>query len=248
MLLTEVNFRSGERHNIKELTHLAHRKGVIVIWDLAHSAGAVPLSLDKWGVDFAVGCGYKFLNGGPGAPAFVYAASKHHAALAQPLQGWMGHTSPFSFNSDFIPAKGLKQFLTGTPNVISMIALNAALDVFEDLDMESVFQKSRSLSTLFVEQMEQYPALEELTLISPKDSMSRGSQLALSHKDAFAISQAMIDKEVIVDFRDPNILRFGITPLFTSHSEIWQAVHTLNDIVERRLYENQAYQTRHTVT
>ena len=248
VLLTEVNFRTGARHNINDITRLAHENGALVIWDLAHSAGAVPLRLDEWAVDFAVGCGYKFLNGGPGAPAFIYAAKRHQDHLSQPLAGWMGHHSPFSFDPSFKCSKGPKQFLSGTPNILSMLALDTALDLFYNIDMESVFTKSVSLSRLFIDLFDHYPSLQVFDLVSPRDAKLRGSQIALSHPDAYPISQALIDKDVIVDFREPNILRFGITPLYTRYQDIWQAVHILNKLIESRTHQQAKYQVRKTVT
>lgn len=248
LMLTQTNFRSGELHDMQQLTELAHSKGVLVIWDLAHSAGAFQVELDKCNVDFAVGCGYKYLNGGPGSPAFVYVASRHQSIVNQPLSGWMGHKSPFDFAPAYMAASGVSQYLAGTPNILSMVALDAALDVFDDIDMQAVEHKSQALSTLFLELIQASPALTLFSCISPSVANKRGSQLAFTHPEAFAISQALIAHGVIVDFRAPDIVRFGFTPLYISFENIWHAVHALNDIVEQKLYARPEFSMRSKVT
>jgi kynureninase len=236
LLLTQVNFRTGMLLDMAKLTQLAHDKGILVIWDLAHSAGALPVELDKCEVDFAVGCGYKYLNGGPGSPAFLYVAERHQVAVKQPLCGWMGHAKPFAFDTQYAAAPTINQFQCGTPSVISMSALDAALDVWQDVDMLQIRHKSELLADIFVELIEMNPCLHELILCSPDVAALRGSQLAFTHDAAFAICQALIEKGVIADFRAPNILRFGFTPLYTSFEDIWLAVTTLVNIVESKLY------------
>ena len=248
LMLTHVNFRSGELHDIAELTRLAHSKGVLVIWDLAHSAGAVSLALDACEVDFAVGCGYKFLNGGPGAPSFVYVAHRHQAKSQQPLSGWMGHNSPFDFKQQYKPANGPQRFLSGTPSIVSMVLLNAALSVFDGISINSVYEKSAHLAEFFLAEYQQHDVLKTLQLISPRDPEQRGSQLAFVHPDAYAICQALIARGVVIDYREPNILRFGITPLYQSYAEIWQASQTLYEIMHSKEYKNSEYQTRNKVT
>lgn len=248
LLLTHVNFRSGDMHDMQRLTQLAHESGALVLWDLAHSAGALPLQLDEVGVDFAVGCGYKYLNGSPGAPAFLYVASRHLDAVTQPLAGWMGHQSPFEFNNQYQAKKGIGQYLCGTPNILSMVALDAALEVFADVDMGLLRDKSIALSEMFRQQVLDSPALAELHLISPTDAMQRGSQLAYSHPHAYAICQALIEHGVIVDFRAPDIIRFGFTPLYLGFADVWRAVETLADIVGDLRYLEGRYQVRNAVT
>ena len=248
LMLTQVNFRTGRLHNMRELNKRAQSKGILVVWDLAHSAGAMELHLDDCNVDFAVGCGYKYLNGGPGAPAFIYAAARHHQAMTQPLSGWMGHRAPFEFEHDYRAGKGMQRFLTGTPNILSLVALDAALEVFSDVELSDIRTKSLGLCELFMRCVDSAPELSELTLISPRESAQRGSQLAYTHEHAFAISQALIDQNVVVDFRAPNIIRFGLTPLYLSYAEVWAAAQTLISIVGDRLYDDPKYFTRSKVT
>jgi len=248
LMLTHVNFRSGEIHNMRKLTDLAHQKGILVIWDLAHSAGAVELAVDECNIDFAIGCGYKYLNGGPGAPAFIYAAKRHQSSLSQPLSGWMGHRSPFSFDHDYQAGEGMSQFLCGTPNILSMVALDAALEVFEQCTIAKLREKSLALSELFIGLVDQSEALKECRVESPRKRARRGSQVALSHDHAFAISQALIANKIIVDFREPNIIRFGFTPLYCRFEDVYRTVKVLGSIVENTLYENSEYHRRCTVT
>lgn len=248
LLLTHVNFRNGEKHDMAQITKLAQDQGILVIWDLAHSAGAMPLHLDAHNVDFAVGCGYKYFNGGPGAPAFVYVAARHQPKVKQPLAGWMGDRAPFQFNPQYQPAPGINKFLSGTPNIISMAALDAALDVFKDVDLEAVWDKSTELSELFRQTVSKNKNLDGLSLISPIDTNQRGSQLAYSHPQAFAISQALIDHKVIVDFRAPNILRFGFTPLYTRFIDVFHATQILEQIFSKKLYQHKQYQAQQKVT
>ena len=248
LVLTQVNFRSGKMHNMQRFTELAHAKDILVIWDLAHSAGAVPLELDDWGVDFAVGCGYKFLNGGPGAPAFVYVAKRHQESVRQPLSGWMGHAAPFAFAEDYRAAPGVRQFLCGTPPIVSMSVLDAALSVFADVDMDRVRAKSVGLSELFLDLVSGHDALAGLKLVSPRDSRERGSQLAFAHPDAYAICQALIERGVFTDFRSPDILRIGIAPLYTRYRDISDAVEILADIMRSEIYRREEYSQRQKVT
>lgn len=248
LLLTQINFRTGKVHDIKRITELAHQHGVLVIWDLAHSAGVIPIELDNWNVDFAVGCGYKYFNGGPGAPAFVYAAERHHANMQQPLSGWMGHQSPFEFNANYQSDAGIKQFLCGTPAVVSMSLLDAALDVFNDVTINQIREKSLALSDLFIRLVKQHTCLKSLQLITPLERNNRGSQLAFTHDQAYAICQALIAEGIIADFRAPNILRVGFSPLFLSFKDIYRSVETLNRIISEKIYENEAFQVRQAVT
>ncbi len=248
LLLTQVDFRSGRLLDMQRLTRLAHARGVLVIWDLAHSAGALPIELDACQVDFAVGCGYKYLNGGPGAPAFLYAAKRHHANLKQPLSGWMGHKTPFSFDNNYHKAAGIEQFLTGTPPIISMSILDAALEVFVDVDMLQLREKSLALSDCFDQLLQQHQCLKVLQLLTPLNEAERGSQLAYQHADAYALCQALIQHGVIVDFRAPDILRLGFTPLYLRYIDMWTAVEILADIVRTNEYLKPEYTVRHKVT
>lgn len=248
LMLSHVNFRDGAIHDMAGLTRIAHERGALVIWDLAHSAGALPLQLDNCNVDFAVGCGYKFLNGGPGAPAFVYVNRKHHNSFIQPLCGWMGHKAPFEFDVEFAPAEGVNQFLTGTPPILSLAALDAALDVFADVDLGLLRQKSIALGECFLELVEQQPVLVELRLVSPREADKRGSQLSFAHPEAYAICRAWADAGVVADFRSPDLLRIGFSPLMLTFAEIEQAVRILTEVVENETFRAARYQQRLKVT
>lgn len=248
LLLTQVDFRTGRLHDIQELTKSAHKKGIIVVWDLAHSAGVLPLELDNWKVDFAVGCGYKYLNGGPGAPAFIYAAARHQKEISQPLQGWMGHRNPFDFSEEYSKANGMLQFLTGTPQVISLSALHCALDLFEAISVYDVRNKSIDLIEFFETAKTSFPVLDELQLLSPQSPEQRGSQLAYSHPLAFNICQNLIAENVIADFRSPDVLRLGFSPLFLSFEDICHSLGVLCAIMESKSYLRAEYSTKHKVT
>ncbi len=249
LMLTHVDFRTGEMLPMERITKLAHQHGVLVLWDLAHSAGAVPLELDRWNVDFAVGCGYKYLNGGPGSPAFMYVSKRHLRHLKQPLTGWMGHASPFSFEPEYSPAEGIEKALCGTPPILSFAALDGALNAFEGLDMMQVRAQSNSLKLHFLATMtEILQTNPDLKLVTPEDEERQGSQLSFSHPHSYAIAQALIDKQIIVDFRAPDILRLGFTPLYLSHAEVDKAAKTLRNIVQDGSYLNAKYQTRNKVT
>lgn len=248
LLLTHVNYRSSKLHDMQRLTELAHQKGILVIWDLAHSTGALPLELDKWGVDFAVGCGYKYLNGGPGAPAFVYVAKRHQHATRQPLSGWMGHATPFSFSENYQAAVGVKQFLCGTPPILSMSVLDAALSVFDDVDMHELRTKSVNLTELFLQLVENNENLNNLVLISPREPSHRGSHLAFSHPKAFSICQRLIEQGVIADFRAPDVLRFGFAPLYLRYQDIRDAVDVLTEIMVSKTYLEEKYLKVNKVT
>lgn len=243
LLLSHVNFRDGRLHDIRELTERAHSEGVLVIWDLAHSAGVLPLELDEWGVDFAVGCGYKYLNGGPGAPAFIYANFKHHSAFRQPLQGWMGHAAPFDFAPEYEAAPGIASFLTGTPPIISLAVLDASLDVFEGFTSEQIRAKSLALSELFTEAVAAEPALQELRLLSSTVAEERGSQLAYSHAHAYGICRAWAALGVETDFRAPNVLRIGFSPLILSYGNVVESIESLVKVMSEQHYLAEEYLT-----
>ena len=248
LLLTQVNFRTGKLLDMQKITDSAHGKGILVVWDLAHSAGALPVKLDDCKVDFAVGCTYKYLNGGPGAPAFIYVAERHQAIFRQPVSGWMGHARPFSFDSAYTPLAGVKQNLSGTPAVIAMSVLEAALKVWSNVDMLQVRQKSMAMGEFFLECLKACGLDEEFTCVSPDAALERGSQLAFQHEHAYAICQAWIDAGVIADFRAPDLLRIGFTPLYLSFAELWQACEKLNAIMRSKTYLNDQFLTRQTVT
>ena len=248
LMLSHVNFRDGSIHDMAGLSRLAHEQGALVIWDLAHSAGVLPLQLDECNVDFAVGCGYKFLNGGPGAPAFIYVNNMHHDEISQPLWGWMGHKAPFEFDTGFIPAEGVSRFMAGTPPILSLAALDAALNAFADIDLNTLRDKSIALTECFLELVEQQPILADLQLESPGNAEQRGSQLAFSHPEAYAICRAWADTGVIADFRSPNLLRIGFSPLTLSFAELELAVQALVEVVRSETYKETRFQQRLKVT
>ncbi len=249
LMLTHVDFRTGEMLDMQAITQQAHDKGILVIWDLAHSAGAVPLALDLHNVDFAVGCGYKYLNGGPGSPAFIYVAERHLEQFNQPLSGWMGHAKPFDFAASYKPAPGIDRALCGTPPVLSLAALDGALEIFDDIEINQLRSKSQDLKVTLLEALAQHKLENEsLKLITPTTPDKQGSQLSFSHPHAYAISQALIDANVIVDFRAPNIVRFGFTPLTLSFTEVYQAAEVLADILRRRTYLDGRFSERSKVT
>ena len=249
LMLSHVNYRDGAVHDMAGLTRAAHDAGALVIWDLAHSAGVLPLDLAGCDVDFAVGCGYKFLNGGPGAPAFLYAAERHHGGFAQPLSGWFGHADPFGFDPHYRPAGDITQYLCGTPPVISMVALEAALELWDKVDLRDVHAKSQGLTDFFIELVEVRCAGHGLTLVSPRDAARRSAQVSLSHPTAgYAIISALIADGVIGDFRAPNILRFGFAPLYTRFADVWHAVDRLAAILDGRLWDRPEFHARRTVT
>ncbi|XOV87568.1 MAG: kynureninase [Pseudomonadota bacterium] len=248
LMLTEVNFRTGARFDMAALTAAAHAVGALVIWDLAHSAGALPVQLDEANADFAVGCSYKYLNGGPGAPGFLYVAARHLESVTQPLSGWMGHASPFDFSPGYSPGAGIRRFATGTPAVISMSALDTALTVFDGVDMAQVRNKSVKLAEVFISCVEAAPDLAGLELLSPRDPTARGSQVSFSHPGAYAMIQALIERGIIGDFREPDILRFGLCPLFLRFVDVFDAVNTLAEIVRQGSWQAARFQQRQPVT
>ncbi len=246
MMLTQVDYRTGRVHDMAELTRKAHDAGAIAIWDLAHSAGAIPVDLMGAGADFAVGCGYKYLNGGPGAPAFLYVAPEHQDKVTSPLTGWMGHEAPFAFDLDYRPVSGVSRMTVGTPPVIALSSLYAALDVFEDVDMADIRAKSISLSERFIAEVE--AKCPQLTLASPRDPARRGSQVSFRFEEGYAAMQALIARGVIGDFRAPDVMRFGFTPLYLSHQDIVDAVSILAEILETESWNRPEFKTRAKVT
>jgi len=246
LMLTEVDYRTGRKHDMAALTRAAHDAGALVIWDLAHSAGAVPVDLAGVDADFAVGCTYKFLNGGPGAPAFIYVAPRH-ADMARPaLSGWLGHEAPFAFDLAYRPGEGVERMRVGTPPVIQMAALDAALDIWDGVDMQALRDRSIALSERFIEGVE--AACDGLTLASPRDPDARGSQVSFRFEEGYAAMQALIDRGVIGDFRAPDIMRFGITPLYIDEADIDRAVRVIAEVMDGRLWDRPEYRERAAVT
>ncbi len=234
VMLTHVNYRTGAMHDMDTLTQAAHAKGALVIWDLAHSAGAVPVMLNAAQADFAVGCGYKYLNGGPGAPAFVFVARRHQPEFAQPLSGWLSHANPFAFDATYAPADGILRALCGTPAVLSMAALEVGVDLMLEADMGLLREKSLQLVDEFIALAEQRCSRHDLTLVTPREHALRGSQVCFTHPQAFSVMQALIAQGVIGDFRAPDILRFGFAPLYVRHVDVWNAVDALARILNAR--------------
>ena len=246
VMLTEVDYRTGRLHDMRDITARAQAAGAIALWDLAHSAGAIPVDLAGAGADFAVGCTYKYLNGGPGAPAFIYVAPDH-AAVARPiLQGWMGHEAPFAFDRAYRPAAGIERMRVGTPPILQLAVLDAALDAWDGVDMGDVRAASVRLSQRFVAEVERRcPAL---TLASPRDPHARGSQVSFRHPQAHAVMQALIAAGVIGDVRAPDLLRFGFTPLFLDGDEVARAASILAAVVNEGRHDRPEYRARSKVT
>jgi kynureninase len=246
LMLTEVDYRTGRLHDMRALTRQAHAAGALTIWDLAHSAGALPVDLTGAGADFAVGCTYKYLNGGPGAPAFIYVAPRHVEQVRPALSGWMGHQAPFAFDLDYRAGPGIERLRVGTPPVIAMAALDAALDVWDGVSMNDVRAASIALADLFIRDIE--ARCPELTLASPRDGTKRGSQVSFRHGDGYAIMQALIARGVIGDFRSPDMMRFGFTPLYIGETEVRAAVDTIADVMINRRWDAPEYRRRAVVT
>jgi kynureninase len=246
VMVTEVDYRTGRLHDMAKLIAKAHAVGALVIWDLAHSAGAIPVDLKGAGADFAVGCTYKYLNGGPGAPAFIYVASEHADAARPALSGWMGHEAPFAFDQDYRPGTGIERMRVGTPPIIALAVLDAALDAWEGVDMADVRRKSIALSELFIREVE--ARCPDLVLASPRDSAVRGSQVSFRHPQGYAVMQALIARGLIGDFRAPDALRFGFTPLYIGEEEVLGAVSIMEDVLSKRSWDKPEYHRRGLVT
>ncbi|MFE6828331.1 kynureninase [Streptomyces sp. NPDC057690] len=232
-----VDFRTGELCDMAALTEATHRAGALAVWDLCHAAGAMPLHLDALEVDLAVGCGYKFLNGGPGAPAWLYAARRHHDALDTPLTGWNGHASPFAMDRDYTPAPGIARARIGTPPILSLLALEAALTVFEDVDLAQLRSKSVSLTDFFLTCAEELLTPLGITPVTPRDAARRGSHVSLRHPHALGLTRALADRGVVIDMRAPDLLRFGVNALYTTHTELLTAAQHLSAIVRDSSYD-----------
>jgi len=248
VLLSHVDYRTGALLDMETITKKVHAAGAIMIWDLCHSAGVVPMSLDECNVDFAVGCTYKYLNGGPGSPAFIYANKTHHGQIKQPLTGWWAHAEPFAFKQDFKAGSGVRAFLCGTQGILSMAALDAALDVFKDVNMKAVREKSMALTSLFEQLTLEQCCDFGIGVFSEKDATKRGSQISLTHENAYEIMQALIDRGVIGDFRQPNILRFGFSPLYISFDDVRNAAQILLDILSTGAWQEDRFSKRSAVT
>jgi len=245
--LTHVDYRSAAFYDMRAVNEAAHAAGALVVWDLSHSAGAVELDLNGTGCDLAVGCGYKYLNGGPGAPAFIYIAERLQDELRNPVEGWMGHAEPFAFIDDYRPAGGVLKFLTGTPSILAMAALDAGIDTFDGIAMRDVAAKSRKLSHLFVAEVETR-CDDEVPLASPRNPAQRGSHVVFAHSQGYAVMQALIARGVIGDFRAPDLMRFGFCPLYNRFEEMVRAAEILADILASREWDQPRFHERSKVT
>jgi len=245
--VTHVDYRSAAFYDMRAVNEAVRTAGALVVWDLSHSAGAVELDLNAAGSELAIGCGYKYLNGGPGAPAFLYVAEGMQDELQNPLQGWMGHAEPFAFVDDYRPAKGILKFLTGTPSILALAALDAGLRSFDGIAMRDLAAKSRSLSKLFVSEVEARCG-EEVRLESPRDPAQRGSHVVFGHPEGYAVMQALIARGVIGDFRAPDLMRFGFAPLYNSHVEMVHAAEILEKILATREWDQPRFRQRAKVT
>lgn len=246
MMVTEVDYRTGRRHDMAALTARAHAVGALAIWDLAHSAGALPVEVAAGGADFAVGCTYKYLNSGPGGPAFIYVAPRHAEVARPALSGWLGHAAPFAFDMDYRPGPGIERMRVGTPPILQLAALEASLDIWDQVEMSEIRAASLALTDRFIAGVE--AACPDLELATPRDHASRGSQVSFRHPEGYAIMQALIARGVIGDFRAPDILRFGFTPLFIGPEDVDAAVVILADVMANRLWDRPEYHARARVT
>ena len=245
-LITEADYRTGQKHDMAALTARAHTHGALTVWDLAHSAGAFPVHLAACKADFAVGCTYKYLNSGPGGPAFIYVAPRHADTARPALSGWLGHEAPFAFDQSYRPGAGIERMRVGTPPVLQLAALEAALDIWDHADIEDVRTQSLALTDRFIAGVE--AACPTLTLATPRDHAYRASQVSFRHPDGYAIMQALIARGLIGDFRSPDILRFGFTPLYIGVTDVDRAVEILSNVMANALWDDPKYKTRAKVT
>jgi kynureninase len=248
VLLSHVHYRSGAVRDMAGLSAAIRAVGALSLWDLSHSAGVLDVDLNRDGADLAAGCGYKYLNGGPGAPAYLFVAKQHQSALRNPLSGWMGHARPFDFADDYAPATGIERWLCGTPPILSLIALDAALDAFEGVDMAVARARAGGLGDLFIERVEARCEGRDLVLASPRESAARGGQVSFRHPQGWAVMQNLIARGVVGDFRSPDIIRFGFAPLYVRQADVWDAVEVLSDILDSESWRDARYQTVATVT
>lgn len=246
VMLTEVDYRTGRMHDMKALTKLAHDAGAVMVWDLAHSAGAIPVDLAASNCEFAVGCTYKYLNGGPGAPAFIYVRPDLADSAEPALSGWLGHANPFDFDLHYAPGKGIERMRVGTPPVLQMAALEEALKIWDGVDMADLRIASLALQEQFIKEVEQ--AVPQLELASPRDANTRGSQVSFRFEHGYAAMQALIDRGVIGDFRAPDIMRFGFTPLYLDAADVTAAVAVIKDVMDNALWDDPKYKVRSRVT
>ena len=245
---SHVDYRTGEVADLPGITAATQAVGALALWDLSHSAGALPVGLDAAGVDLAVGCGYKYLNGGPGAPAYVYVARRHHGAIRQPLTGWTGHARPFAMEATYEPAPGIAAMRVGTPPMLSLLAMEAALHCFDGLRIEDIRATSVSLTSLFVELVDAHLVRHGVEVASPREAHRRGSQVSLRHPDAYAVTQALIARGVVGDYREPDVVRLGFAPLYVRHVDVVTAVERIDAVLADGEHRDPAYAVRHRVT
>ena len=248
VLLSHVHYRSGAVRDMAGLNAAIHATGALGLWDLSHSAGVLDVDLNRDGADMAAGCGYKYLNGGPGAPAYVFVAKRHQAALRNPLSGWMGHARPFDFVDDYAPAPGIDRWLCGTPPILSLTALDTALDAFDGVKMPEAREKAGALGDLFIERVEGRCAGKGLALASPRAAGMRGGQVSFHHPQGWAVMQNLIARGIIGDFRSPDVIRFGFAPLYVRRVDVWDAVEVLGEILDSGTWRDARYQTIAAVT
>ena len=248
VMLSHINYKTGRISDMKKITDYAHQQGALVVWDLSHSVGVIPMDLHNIGVDFAVGCTYKHLNGGPGAPGFLYVHSDLIAIVSQPLSGWLGHSDPFAFEAKYTPANNINKFICGTPSILSYKAVESALDIFDEISLEQVREKSIQLSELFIKLIQQECGDFGFELFSPIDAAHRGSQISYKHENAYPIMQSLISRGIIGDYREPNILRFGISPLYMRYEDVWSAIICLKNIMQSNEWDSSNFKIRNYVT
>lgn len=246
LMLTEVDYRTGRLHDMAALTKKAHENGTLVVWDLAHSAGALPVDLTDCNADFAIGCTYKYLNSGPGGPAFIYVAPDHIDNVRPALSGWLGHDAPFAFDLDYRAGSGIERMRVGTPPVLQMAALEASMDIWDQIDMQALRARSIDLTDRFINLVEK--SCPDLKLVTPRQGTARGSQVSFAFENGYAAMQALIARGVVGDFRAPDIMRFGFTPLYTDETDVQNAAAILADIINTKAWDRPEFKTRSRVT
>lgn len=248
VVLTHIHYTTSRVYDMRRVTTAAHQAGAVMVWDLSHSAGVVPVDLNGCGADFAVGCGYKHLNGGPGAPAFLYAARRFHDRFEQPIAGWMGDARPFDFHAGYEPAQGISRYLSGTPSVIALCALEASVELILEAPMEAIRAKSIALGDVFIDLVDQHCEGLGLELVSPRDGTRRGSHVSYRHAASYPVMQALIQQGVIGDCRPPDLLRFGFAPLYLRYVDIWNAVMRMAETLRTRAWDREEFRSRQLVT
>lgn len=248
VVISHINYKTGRITDLNKITTFAHEKGALVVWDISHSVGVLPMNLHDLGVDFAVGCTYKHLNGGPGAPGFLFVHSSLIEKVSQPLTGWLGHIKPFDFEVEYQPANDINKFICGTPPIIAYKAIESGLEIFKDLSIIEIREKSIKLSEMFIQLMQQECTEFGFMLFSPKNSEQRGSQISFLHENAYSIIQALISHGIIGDYREPNVMRFGISPLYMRFEDVWNAITCLREIMQTGEWQSEKFKNKNYVT